>query len=162
VRRWPAWWARPPGGPDAHEPMIRLPRRLRVFWARSVSPGVLEQDPRFRVLLRALTRQGLQVVGLVTAAGAVLHVLYRVAAGDAVTWVEDAEVAAGSVQLWDKVLLAGLGLGLAALGRVQTGLRVGRLADRKSTRLNSSHVKISYAVFCLKKKKEQAWTGQLT
>src|SRR5690606_40560615 len=27
------------------------------------------------------------------------------------------------------------------------------LADRKSTRLNSSHVKISYAVFCLKKKR---------
>src|SRR5690606_39502498 len=30
------------------------------------------------------------------------------------------------------------------------GLRA--LVDRKSTRLNSSHVKISYAVFCLKKK----------
>src|SRR5690349_23375800 len=29
-------------------------------------------------------------------------------------------------------------------------------ADRKSTRLNSSHVEISYAVFCLKKKK---WYG---
>src|SRR5258705_4296091 len=28
--------------------------------------------------------------------------------------------------------------------------------DRKSTRLNSSHLGISYAVFCLKKKKEQA------
>src|SRR5690606_39618596 len=28
-----------------------------------------------------------------------------------------------------------------------------RILDRKSTRLNSSHVKISYAVFCLKKKK---------
>src|SRR5690606_40404884 len=27
--------------------------------------------------------------------------------------------------------------------------------DRKSTRLNSSHVKISYAVFCLKKKKKR-------
>src|SRR5204863_8292950 len=27
-------------------------------------------------------------------------------------------------------------------------------ADRKSTRLNSSHVEISYAVFCLKKKKQ--------
>src|SRR5690349_22568913 len=27
-------------------------------------------------------------------------------------------------------------------------------ADRKSTRLNSSHVEISYAVFCLKKKRE--------
>src|SRR5256885_7211643 len=28
--------------------------------------------------------------------------------------------------------------------------------DRKSTRLNSSHLVISYAVFCLKKKKKQA------
>src|SRR3989442_11586080 len=28
--------------------------------------------------------------------------------------------------------------------------------DRKSTRLNSSHVRISYAVFCLKKKKKKA------
>src|SRR5438876_3588721 len=31
----------------------------------------------------------------------------------------------------------------------------GRRGDRKSTRLNSSHPSISYAVFCLKKKKEQ-------
>src|SRR5690606_40825095 len=43
------------------------------------------------------------------------------------------------------------------------GVEIGRQAvefqtgdeDRKSTRLNSSHVKISYAVFCLKKKKKQ-------
>src|SRR5699024_12882793 len=32
---------------------------------------------------------------------------------------------------------------------------INRLIDRKSTRLNSSHVSISYAVFCLKKKKKQ-------
>src|SRR5699024_12754409 len=31
---------------------------------------------------------------------------------------------------------------------------IGSLQDRKSTRLNSSHVSISYAVFCLKKKNE--------
>src|SRR5690606_23678886 len=31
---------------------------------------------------------------------------------------------------------------------------IGTRQDRKSTRLNSSHVKISYAVFCLKKKKQ--------
>src|SRR6266511_5972930 len=37
--------------------------------------------------------------------------------------------------------------------RVGDGRGVGR--DRKSTRLNSSHVKISYAVFCLKKKKKK-------
>src|SRR5690349_23150809 len=38
----------------------------------------------------------------------------------------------------------------------QRGGRSGgrRAADRKSTRLNSSHVEISYAVFCLKKKKQ--------
>src|SRR5947207_15355282 len=32
----------------------------------------------------------------------------------------------------------------------------GRRRDRKSTRLNSSHTVISYAVFCLKKKKQTA------
>src|SRR5271165_7471387 len=32
-------------------------------------------------------------------------------------------------------------------------------SDRKSTRLNSSHVKISYAVFCLKKKKKKKKTN---
>src|SRR5690606_42109678 len=37
-------------------------------------------------------------------------------------------------------------------GVAQT-IQVGQHVDRKSTRLNSSHVKISYAVFCLKKKK---------
>src|SRR5690606_40637856 len=39
---------------------------------------------------------------------------------------------------------------LPLAGRNRRGGRRGR--DRKSTRLNSSHVKISYAVFCLKKK----------
>src|SRR5205814_9749222 len=34
-----------------------------------------------------------------------------------------------------------------------TGADVIRRTDRKSTRLNSSHLGISYAVFCLKKKK---------
>src|SRR5690606_41277335 len=41
------------------------------------------------------------------------------------------------------------------------GLRdppIGLAEDRKSTRLNSSHVKISYAVFCLKKKKVRRTT----
>src|SRR5215469_18099957 len=33
--------------------------------------------------------------------------------------------------------------------------RVPEPSDRKSTRLNSSHVEISYAVFCLKKKKKK-------
>src|SRR3712207_7071242 len=46
-------------------------------------------------------------------------------------------------------LLAWLQPGLASPLLVQ-----GNLLDRKSTRLNSSHANISYAVFCLKKKKK--------
>src|SRR3712207_8485243 len=47
--------------------------------------------------------------------------------------------------------LASLGLWPPWLSRAPPGLA---LADRKSTRLNSSHANISYAVFCLKKKNE--------
>src|SRR3712207_8307052 len=35
-------------------------------------------------------------------------------------------------------------------------------ADRKSTRLNSSHANISYAVFCLKKKKERSYHEEVS
>src|SRR5690349_23948168 len=60
-------------------------------------------------------------------------------------------------------------------GRVRTIQQVGEISiaiqlrrsctgprelDRKSTRLNSSHVEISYAVFCLKKKKQKKTTIQ--
>src|SRR3712207_7163642 len=39
--------------------------------------------------------------------------------------------------------------------RAEVRLRLERHQDRKSTRLNSSHANISYAVFCLKKKKKK-------
>src|SRR5690606_42127808 len=42
---------------------------------------------------------------------------------------------------------------LPRIMHVQTEPVRGLVQDRKSTRLNSSHVKISYAVFCLKKKR---------
>src|SRR5438034_5296539 len=41
------------------------------------------------------------------------------------------------------------------LDRLAAGLGPGVQGDRKSTRLNSSHTVISYAVFCLKKKKKK-------
>src|SRR3712207_8453451 len=64
-------------------------------------------------------------------------------------------------------LVGGIGRGLGVLeGHMGQGRRgkgeesgreraaeTGRCQDRKSTRLNSSHANISYAVFCLKKKK---------
>src|SRR5260221_7178596 len=42
------------------------------------------------------------------------------------------------------------------------GRAVSRILDRKSTRLNSSHTVISYAVFCLKKKKKAMMEGRYT
>src|SRR3989442_10197930 len=49
------------------------------------------------------------------------------------------------------------GVTVGAQGIVDRGLE----GDRKSTRLNSSHVRISYAVFCLKKKKKKHFTDNL-
>src|SRR5438874_8503057 len=48
--------------------------------------------------------------------------------------------------------LAGLAVGRPSGAAPVVEIRMKR--DRKSTRLNSSHVEISYAVFCLKKKKD--------
>src|SRR5215211_8593306 len=45
----------------------------------------------------------------------------------------------------------------AARGRARSRSR----RDRKSTRLNSSHTVISYAVFCLKKKKKNNFSARL-
>src|SRR3989454_3146747 len=47
-------------------------------------------------------------------------------------------------------------------GEVGNGFSRLILGDRKSTRLNSSHLVISYAVFCLKKKKKKATTNNCT
>src|SRR5699024_11896906 len=44
------------------------------------------------------------------------------------------------------------------LTALREAVRAHRSIDRKSTRLNSSHVSISYAVFCLKKKKKKGST----
>src|SRR3712207_7904909 len=47
---------------------------------------------------------------------------------------------------------------LVRAGEQQFADILDRAQDRKSTRLNSSHANISYAVFCLKKKKEPTTT----
>src|SRR3712207_8880309 len=59
---------------------------------------------------------------------------------------------------WETTYMTNLGIRIAALNRIDFELEyyhnnTKNLLDRKSTRLNSSHANISYAVFCLKKKK---------
>src|SRR2546430_7344371 len=58
---------------------------------------------------------------------------------------------------YSRVLVIAFGKSADAMSNLlaeqQVGHRICGFADRKSTRLNSSHSQISYAVFCLKKKK---------
>src|SRR5438874_4337128 len=48
-----------------------------------------------------------------------------------------------------------IGFVMNAIAEANICQHLGDRIDRKSTRLNSSHVEISYAVFCLKKKKKR-------
>src|SRR5699024_5908379 len=104
-----------------------------------------------------LGRGRLEAVHLVERGPVVLHQLLLVEGG-----LADDEVQV-PVTVHAELDLAALDVG-HGLGHVRgdgTRLRVGHqpsgtehpAEDRKSTRLNSSHVSISYAVFCLKKKK---------
>src|SRR5207302_9165635 len=54
-----------------------------------------------------------------------------------------------------KDLKRNLHFAVSKIFRKLTDCLIAKFEDRKSTRLNSSHVKISYAVFCLKKKKKR-------
>src|SRR5690606_40590183 len=58
----------------------------------------------------------------------------------------------GFALLQDILTLAPLTKIIVVTGREE---HANAVKDRKSTRLNSSHVKISYAVFCLKKKNQE-------
>src|SRR3712207_7625402 len=57
--------------------------------------------------------------------------------------------------------LDGVWAEVAGAGRGSFNYRFAQPSDRKSTRLNSSHANISYAVFCLKKKKKKKNTQSL-
>src|SRR5205814_10618358 len=61
-------------------------------------------------------------------------------------------LAAENDLIWAEGLIRGSAPDLAGAAELINKTRVTRGGDRKSTRLNSSHLGISYAVFCLKKK----------
>src|SRR5690554_7709932 len=65
---------------------------------------------------------------------------------------QDAEANA-TLELLQQGIESGIGAPGGHVGTHRAVLVDHRGQDRKSTRLNSSHVRISYAVFCLKKKK---------
>src|SRR5258707_10591367 len=63
---------------------------------------------------------------------------------------------------FDAYLLQGRTLPDEAWGYLAARFGLAKDRDRKSTRLNSSHANISYAVFCLKKKKNKYTEKQAT
>src|SRR3712207_8802896 len=65
---------------------------------------------------------------------------------------------AGLVAFVDQPLRLAGGAFAVDVGQGHPGAGLGHALDRKSTRLNSSHANISYAVFCLKKKKNKNLT----
>src|SRR3712207_8153795 len=79
--------------------------------------------------------------------------------GDRELFGVGAAILVGDLALvWSDEMLRCSGISEAALGRaravwdtMRTEVTAGQYLDRKSTRLNSSHANISYAVFCLKK-----------
>src|SRR5256886_6401987 len=58
-------------------------------------------------------------------------------------------------RLWRSSILCTPGLSASSSSACQWAVGEEMRSDRKSTRLNSSHSQISYAVFCLKKKKKK-------
>src|SRR6266566_9912100 len=100
----------------------------------------IQDTSELRFSTTADNRRGLGKVKKGTAYGVLLHAMIGVDA--------DSGAMLGLVggQIWTRQ------------GDVETPHAKRPLTDRKSTRLNSSHLVISYAVFCLKKKKKGART----
>src|SRR5688572_32555355 len=77
--------------------------------------------------------------------------LFRSCAGDADQRRDDSAGTVARARAHDSGVRRGHGMAVAILHAAR--MQVDSARDRKSTRLNSSHSQISYAVFCLKKKK---------
>src|SRR3712207_7280545 len=58
----------------------------------------------------------------------------------------------GQMSYWGATVITNILAAIPVVGDTIQSLLWGGYSDRKSTRLNSSHANISYAVFCLKKK----------
>src|SRR5690606_41670798 len=97
---------------------------------------LLHHAPRRHLDLRRTTAVADLIEGVqVTVIGTVSRVHWRPAGSEPGLWIGQATLTDDHGDTLELVWFA-------------------RAKDRKSTRLNSSHVKISYAVFCLKKKKK--------
>src|SRR5207253_10865561 len=103
----------------------------------------ISRSDHLRALASFPTRRSSDL--LVVALGAIA--LVALAIGVWLVWIESKQLT------WQALLNATYATSVTPRGAaLHDGTFEAEAADRKSTRLNSSHVAISYAVFCLKKK----------
>src|SRR5699024_11277192 len=117
------------------------------------------EDPDLADEYRRLAQQDL-ADGKLADLRRVMRILDRTGSGHSEVVIDDDESMALLRALNDVRIVLADRLGLQRDGDFDTVRMLQQIGeqvegDRKSTRLNSSHVSISYAVFCLKKKKRQ-------
>ncbi|HYE95826.1 MAG TPA: ATP-binding protein [Rubricoccaceae bacterium] len=109
--------------------MTLLRRKLLVFLTRYFVPAPLEHDLLFRAMIRDLSRRGMAVLGVLGVAGVVGYLAFSVVAGREFALIEFGLDPVDTVDLWNKLLVLAMGLGLLALSRTEVGARYGRTAS---------------------------------
>src|SRR5690625_1317041 len=128
---------------------LRTPRYEKRDTSMDVPKGNTVKGPLHRTRFRSIARSTIDAIANPMARASVQHLNGMVFSVLAASLI----MGHGNTNVWWRINPVN-GCGLMTKSRVKiarsTTLRSG---DRKSTRLNSSHVANSYAVFCLKKQK---------
>src|SRR5438874_9801594 len=154
VHEGPRLEGRPPDGGAAEDP-VRPPVQSLLRWIMGIYVDIIANETTARTTETQMLAGNTATAGKYYPKfkGKLVKVRIKVTPQAATSLCQ-----AGYVKLiqedWDPntIIFAFNGFGLATAPQVYGGNQ-----DRKSTRLNSSHVEISYAVFCLKKKNSEMW-----
>lgn len=106
--------------------MESLFHNLQTFWAWFRSPSACENEPGFKRTLESIAQSGMQTAGHLGAIGASFYVLARILTGSEFSWWSYGDTLPNPVVLWNKVLIAGLGVVLVVASRRRLDLRTGR------------------------------------
>src|SRR5574340_1672270 len=143
----------PTNAPDSYRPDAAARRSIAFLnWAHGIDHFVLLIYPTVVIGLEVVYGRPYSELIALSSAAFIAFGVFSLPAG----WIADHWSRRNMMALF----YVGCGLSLVAAA-FAPNLPMLAVADRKSTRLNSSHQKISYAVFCLKKKKSGRKTKEI-